>query len=81
MTSLPTTEGMPRTPFLNYQLHEFRAVVFLYLNYTAVTSRTFYHLQMAANASSFKTQVISYHKSVLQESTKLLHFFSEGNNK
>ena len=33
------------------------------------------------NASSFKTRVISYHTSVFQESIKLLHFFSECNNK
>ena len=51
MTSLPTTKGMPtvwseRTPFLDYQLHEFRAGILLYLNYIAVTSREFYHLQL-----------------------------------
>jgi len=51
MTSLPTTNGMPtvwseRTLFLDYELHEFRASVLLYLNYIAVTSREFYHLQL-----------------------------------
>jgi hypothetical protein len=51
MTSLPTTKGMAtvwseRTFFLDYQLHEFRSAVLLHLNYIAVTSREFYHLQL-----------------------------------
>ena len=36
---------------------------------------------IAVNASSFKTQVIIYHKSVFQESIMLLNFFSDGSNK